>query len=132
MPDGDKPKTNSPKWAVMGGIALNVEYTRKYGFEATAAARVTAKMVAVPPPIAFQEAVFKSLSFPVSGTFRFTLFDTADFNTRVYAFEQDLFAALSVPAFSGRGTRMFLNLSWRVNTWLRLEGRYTTAIQLTN
>lgn len=79
--------------------------------------------------IAFQEAVFKSLSFPVSGTFRFTLFDTADFNTRVYAYEQDLFAALSVPAFSGRGTRIFLNLSWRVNTWLRLEGRYERTLQ---
>jgi hypothetical protein len=79
--------------------------------------------------IAFQEAVFKSLRFPVSGTFRFTLFDTADFNTRVYAYEQDLFAALSVPAFSGRGMRMFLNLSWRVNAWLRLEGRYERTVQ---
>lgn len=45
------------KWAVMGGLALNVEYTRKYGFEATAAARVTAKLVAIPPPTLFQEAV---------------------------------------------------------------------------
>ncbi|WP_045226910.1 hypothetical protein [Methyloterricola oryzae] len=57
MPDDDKPKSKGPQWAVMGGIALNVEYTRKYGFEATAAARVTAKIVAVPPPMAFQEAV---------------------------------------------------------------------------
>ncbi len=79
--------------------------------------------------IAFQEAVFKALSFPVSGTFRFTLFDTEDFNTRVYAYEQDLFAALSVPAFSGRGARMFLNLAWRVNTWLRVEGRYERTVQ---
>jgi hypothetical protein len=73
--------------------------------------------------------VFKALSFPVSGTFRFTLFDTEDFNTRVYAYEQDLFAALSVPAFSGRGARMFLNLAWRVNTWLRVEGRYERTVQ---
>lgn len=50
MPGGNK-------WAVMGGIALNAEYTRKYGFDATAAAKVTAKLVAVPPPSAFLEAV---------------------------------------------------------------------------
>lgn len=45
------------KWAIMGGVALNVEYTRKYAFDATAAAKVTAKLVAVPPPSLFQEAV---------------------------------------------------------------------------
>ena len=53
------PETN--KWAVMGGIALNVEYTRKYGFDASAAAKVTAKLVAVPPPSLFLEAVQANL-----------------------------------------------------------------------
>jgi hypothetical protein len=57
MPNGKDEKPGSNKWAVMGGIALNVEHTRKYGFEASAAARVTARLVAVPPPTAFQEAV---------------------------------------------------------------------------
>ena len=38
---------SSNKWTVMGGMALNVEYTRKYGFDASAAAKVTAKLVAV-------------------------------------------------------------------------------------
>ncbi len=60
MPNGDQKNKEAGagnKWAVMGGIALNVEYTRKYGFEATAAARVTAKLVAIPPPTLFQEAV---------------------------------------------------------------------------
>jgi hypothetical protein len=50
------------KWAIMGGIALNVEYTRKYGFDATAAAKVTARLVAVPPPSAFQSAVQADLA----------------------------------------------------------------------
>lgn len=45
------------KWAILGGVALNVEYTRKYGFDATAAAKVTAKLVAVPPPTLFQDAI---------------------------------------------------------------------------
>ena len=47
----------SSKWAVMGGLALNVEYTRKYGFDASAAAKMTAKLVAVPPPQAFVAAI---------------------------------------------------------------------------
>jgi hypothetical protein len=57
MADKKKSKPSDKKWAVMGGIALNVEYMRKYGFEASAAAKVTAKLVAVPPPTAFQAAL---------------------------------------------------------------------------
>jgi len=61
MPHGEK---NMPtnKWAILGGIALNVDYTRKYGFDATAAAKVTAKLVAVPPPTLFQEAIQADLA----------------------------------------------------------------------
>jgi hypothetical protein len=57
MADNKKRKPSDKKWAVMGGIALNVEYVRKYGFEASAAAKVTAKLVAVPAPAAFQAAL---------------------------------------------------------------------------
>src|SRR4029079_7013293 len=61
MPHGER---NMPtnKWAILGGIALNVDYTRKYGFDATAAAKVTAKLVAVPPPSLFQEAIQADLA----------------------------------------------------------------------
>jgi hypothetical protein len=45
------------RWAVIGALALNVEYTRKYGFDAGAAAKVDAKLVAVPPPSLFLEAL---------------------------------------------------------------------------
>ncbi len=37
-------------WAVLGAIALNVEYLRKYMFHARGASKVKAKMVRVPPP----------------------------------------------------------------------------------
>lgn len=73
--------------------------------------------------IAYQEAVVKPLGSPVSASIRYAVFDTEDFDSRIYAFENDLFAAVSIPAFSGRGTRWYLNLHWRVNRWLRLDGR---------
>jgi hypothetical protein len=73
--------------------------------------------------VAYQEAVVKPLSSPVSASFRFAIFDTEDYDSRVYAFENDLFAAVSIPAFSGRGTRWYFNLHWKVNRWLRLDAR---------
>lgn len=73
--------------------------------------------------IAYQEAIVKPLGSPVSASLRYCVFDTEDYDSRVYAFETDLFSAVSIPAFSGRGTRWYLNLHWRVNRWLRLDAR---------
>lgn len=74
--------------------------------------------------VAYQEAVIKPLSSPISATFRYAVFDTEDYDSRVYAFESDLFAAVSIPAFAGRGTRWYLNLHYRVNKWLKLDARF--------
>ena len=73
--------------------------------------------------LAFQEAVLRPLGSPIYGSLRYTIFDTQDYDTRVYTFENDLFAAISIPGFAGRGSRYFINLTWRVNDWLRLESR---------
>lgn len=80
--------------------------------------------------LAYQEAVVRPIGSPVHGTLRYAMFDTDDFNSRIFAFENDLFSAISIPAFSGRGTRMYFNLHWRVNDWLRLEGRYERTNQV--
>jgi hypothetical protein len=79
--------------------------------------------------IAYQEVVCKPPGSPISGSFRYAIYDTDNYDTRVYAYENDLFAAVSIPAFSGRGTRYYINLSWRVNKWLRLEGRLEQTLQ---
>lgn len=78
--------------------------------------------------LAYQEAVVHPLGSSVYGSLRYAIFDTQDYDTRVYAFENDLFAAISIPAFAGRGSRYFLNLTWRINDWLRLEGRLEQTI----
>ncbi len=80
--------------------------------------------------IAYQEAVVKPLGFPVTGTIRYAIYDTENFDTRVYAYENDLFSAISIPAFSGRGSRIYMNVHWRVNHWLRLEARVEQTNQL--
>lgn len=79
--------------------------------------------------IAYQEVLCKPPGFPVSGSFRYAVYDTDNYDARVYSYENDLFSAVSIPAFSGRGTRWYLNLTWRVNKWFRLEGRYEQTLQ---
>ncbi|MBT9394001.1 helix-hairpin-helix domain-containing protein [Hymenobacter sp. NST-14] len=54
---------------------------------------------------------------------RYALFDTDDYDTRQYVFEQDVLYAFSVPVLSGRGTRTYvlaqLDLNRHLTLWLR-------------
>jgi hypothetical protein len=77
--------------------------------------------------LAYQEALCKPKGFPVSGAVRYAVFDTENFDTRVFSFENDLFSAVSIPGFAGRGSRYYLNLTWRIQKNWRLEGRVETT-----
>ncbi|WP_223284691.1 hypothetical protein [Hymenobacter qilianensis] len=54
---------------------------------------------------------------------RYALFDTDDYDTRQYAFEQDVLYAFSVPALFGRGTRTYalaeVKCTRHLTFWLR-------------
>ncbi|MCB2408545.1 helix-hairpin-helix domain-containing protein [Hymenobacter lucidus] len=54
---------------------------------------------------------------------RYALFDTDDFDTRQYVFEQDVLYAFSVPALSGQGTRAYaiaeVKCTKHLTLWLR-------------
>ncbi|UYZ61411.1 ComEA family DNA-binding protein [Hymenobacter weizhouensis] len=54
---------------------------------------------------------------------RYALFDTDDYDTRQYVFEQDVLYAFSVPALAGRGTRAYalaqVEISRHLTLWLR-------------
>ncbi|TYZ05923.1 helix-hairpin-helix domain-containing protein [Hymenobacter lutimineralis] len=64
---------------------------------------------------------------PLRLTARYALFDTDDYDTRQYVFEQDVLYAFSVPGLSGRGTRMYLLAEGRLNRHLTLWVRYATT-----
>ncbi|MDF7810125.1 helix-hairpin-helix domain-containing protein [Hymenobacter sp. YC55] len=57
-------------------------------------------------------------------TARYALFDTDDYDTRQYVFEQDVLYAFSVPALSGQGTRIYglaeISCTRNLTLWLRL------------
>jgi hypothetical protein len=62
-------------------------------------------------------------------TARYALFDTDDYDTRQYVYEQDVLLAVSVPALYGQGTRVYglaeIRLAKPLTLWLRYaETRY--------
>jgi hypothetical protein len=55
------------------------------------------------------ETIYKPLSGRINYNFRVMLFDTDDFATRIYSYEQDVLFNASVPAVDGKGIRYYFN-----------------------
>lgn len=71
----------------------------------------------------YQDIIYKPLSSKFSGNIRFGIFDTEGFNSRIYAYENDVLYSYAVPAYQGRGTRFYGNLRYTFfrgcDLWLR-------------
>lgn len=78
----------------------------------------------------YQDLVFKPKFIPLKAQVRLAFFDTDNYDTRIYAYENDVLYAFSVPAYSGKGLRYYFNLSYRINrnfsVWLRFSQTYFT------
>lgn len=75
-----------------------------------------------------QDVLFKPLSFPLSFSTRFALFQTDSYNTRIYAYENDVLYAFNVPPYYNRGSRFYLvaryNLGRNLSFWVRFAQTY--------
>lgn len=71
----------------------------------------------------YQDIVHRPLSSPLELTLRFALFDTDNYDSRIYAYENDLIGVFSIPPYYGRGIRWYgmvrLTPLRRVDIWLR-------------
>lgn len=79
----------------------------------------------------YQDILYKPIDFPTAFTARLAYFDTDDFNSRIFAFENDILYSFSIPAYNYNGIRWYLNTRTRVNSWLTVEGAISQTI-LTN
>ena len=71
----------------------------------------------------YQDIIYKPVGVPISFTARFALFDTDDYNSRIYAFENDLLYQFSIPAYYNKGTRAYINLRYKGIRNLTIEAR---------
>jgi len=75
-----------------------------------------------------QDITYKPLSKPVSFSFRYALFDTDGFNSRIYAYESDVLYSFSIPAYFHKGSRTYLvleyNLTRKIDIWFRYAQFY--------
>jgi len=76
----------------------------------------------------FQDVIYRKNQSPFSFTFRYSLFDTDSWDSRIYVYEHDVLYAYSIPAFHKRGMRTYLILRYKIahgiDIWLRYSQTY--------
>ena len=66
----------------------------------------------------------KKMGFPLSANARFAVFRTPSYNTRIYAYENDVLYSFSIPAYYGNGIRYYFTLRYNATRWLDVWVRW--------
>jgi len=71
-----------------------------------------------------QDVAYRPLGSRLSFSLRYALFDTKSYDSRLYAYENDVLYAYSIPAYYYRGARYYITLRYKIakgiDAWLRL------------
>lgn len=74
--------------------------------------------------LTYQDIIYDPLSSKFSWNIRFGIFDTAGFNSRIYAYENDVLYSYSVPGYQGSGLRFYINGRYTIKRGLDIWLRY--------
>jgi Helix-hairpin-helix motif len=80
--------------------------------------------------LAYADVIYKPLMKPLSGNLRLQYFETGDYNSRIYAFENDVLYSFSIPVFYDKGWRYYLNLNYDLNRKISLWLRWSQTIYM--
>lgn len=78
--------------------------------------------------LAYQDLDYRPARFRVSGNLRLAYFNTASYNSRLYAYENDVLYSSGFGMYNGKGIRTYLNLQYKFNPKLSFWARYSAFI----
>ncbi|MFW5756870.1 MAG: hypothetical protein ACOCWK_09715, partial [Tangfeifania sp.] len=81
----------------------------------------------------FQDVQFSSVSVPLNFSARVAWFNTESYNSRIYAYENDLLYTFAIPAYFGKGFRTYLNLKYKISekaeVWFKLANTLRNDVE---
>ncbi len=73
----------------------------------------------------FQDLKFRLKKYPLTIYGRYAVFDTDNFDSRIYAYENDLLGVFSIPSYFDKGIRTYMmfkyDLGNKIDLWLRWD-----------
>src|SRR3546814_10613895 len=79
--------------------------------------------------MAYHDVIYKPLSGKLSCNFRLAIFGIPSYNTRMYAYENDVLYGYSFPVYHNDGARAYVNARYRIGRQVDLWLRYATFIR---
>ena len=76
----------------------------------------------------YTDLLYKPLRKKYSGNFRLQYFETDGYDSRLYAYENDVLFSYSIPVLYGKGFRYYINFNYDVNKKLSLWFRWAQTI----
>lgn len=76
----------------------------------------------------YQDVIYKHQRIPLNIAFRYGIFDTDSYDSRIYAYENDILYAFSVPAVYYKGARAYVSIKYsprkNIDIWLKYGETY--------
>ena len=80
--------------------------------------------------LVFQDINYKALSMPVTFSLRYALFDCPSYDSRIYAYENEILYSYSIPAYYGTGSRLYamtrITAGKHLDFWVRYAQTWYT------
>ncbi len=75
-----------------------------------------------------QDVIVKPFGKPYSFNIRYVIFDTDGYNSRLYAYENDVYGTFSIPPYYFKGSRYYINFRYKMRKGLDLFVRYGNTL----
>jgi len=78
--------------------------------------------------LTYTNLFYKPLARPWSASMRLQYFETSSYNSRMYAFENDVLYSFAIPVFYGKGLRYYTNINYDFNKKLSFWAKWSQTI----
>lgn len=78
--------------------------------------------------MAYQDVIYKPSPNIFSGNIRFAVFNTAGYDSRIYAYESDVLYGYSLPAYANKGIRFYGNIRYKISPKMDVWFRYASFL----
>ncbi len=76
----------------------------------------------------YTDIIYKPLLKPFSGNIRLQYFETDGYDSRLYAYENDLLYSFSIPVFYDKGYRYYININYDLSRKLSVWAKFSQTI----
>lgn len=76
----------------------------------------------------YVDALYKPMQKRYSAALRWLYFETDGYDSRLYAYENDVLYSYAIPVFYDKGVRYYVNLHYQLNKKMELWGRWSQTV----